>query len=133
MWDLNNYVIPATIKANKDLEKLYIENINKNIEVYKEFKETVFEEDLVYFYIGAQMLNVVTAMNARTLQWICRMRCCNKAQWQIRNVAKSMASQVKEVAPLIGKGLGATCITDRFCGEGRESCGLIEKILEAEN
>ncbi|MCI8310503.1 MAG: FAD-dependent thymidylate synthase [Clostridia bacterium] len=132
MWDLNNYVIPATIKANKDLEKLYIENINKNIEVYKEFKETVFEEDLVYFYIGAQMLNVVTAMNARTLQWICRMRCCNKAQWQIRNVAKSMASQVKEIAPLIGEGLGATCITDKFCGEGRESCGLIEKILEAE-
>ena len=79
------------------------------------------------------MLNVVTSMNARNLQWVCRMRSCNKAQWQIRAIANDMARQVKEVAPLIGKGLGATCITDKYCGEGRESCGLIEKILENEN
>ena len=61
------------------------------------------------------------------------MRCCNKAQWQIRNIAKDIAMQVKEVSPLIGEGLGATCTTDRYCGEGKESCGLIEKILAAES
>ena len=100
------------------------------MELYNEFvKEGVMEEDLVYFYIGGQMCNVMTTMNARTLQWVCRMRCCNKAQWQIRNIAKEMAKQVKQVAPLIGKGLGATCVTQYACYEGRESCGLIEKIL----
>lgn len=132
MWDLNNFVIPPSIKSNKEIEKIYLESINKNIKLYEEFKETVFEEDLIYFYLGAQMLNVVTSMNARTLQWICRMRCCNKAQWQIRNVAHTMAKEVKQIAPLIGEGLGATCITDKYCGEGRESCGLIDKILSNE-
>ena len=76
------------------------------------------------------MLNVITTMNGRNLQWVCRMRCCNKAQWQIRNVAKSMAKQASEVAPLLGKGLGSTCVTDRFCAEGKECCGLIDKLLE---
>ena len=56
------------------------------------------------------------------------MRCCNKAQWQIRFIAQEMVRQVKHVAPLIGKGLGPTCITDKYCGEGKESCGLIDKI-----
>ena len=75
------------------------------------------------------MCNVVTNVSARSLQWISRMRCCNKAQWQIRNIAKDMVKQVKEVAPLIGKGLGPTCITKRICNEGKESCGLINKLL----
>ena len=78
------------------------------------------------------MLNVVTTMNARNMQWICRLRCCNKAQWQIRFIAKEMVKQVKEVAPLIGMGLGPTCVTDRYCGEGRECCGLIDSLLEAD-
>jgi len=133
MWNMENYVIPATIKANKELEEKYVDAVNENIKIYNEFRDLVMEEDLIYFYLGAQMLNVVTTMNARNLQWVCRMRACNKAQWQIRSIAKDIASQVKEVAPLIGSGLGPTCITDRYCGEGRESCGLIDKILANED
>lgn len=129
LWDFNNYVIPDTIKAKEELKRKYIQAVEKNIEVLEEFKkENIKEEDLIYFYLGAQMCNVMTTMNARTVQWICRLRCCNKAQWQIRNIAKEIAKQVKQVAPLIGKGLGPTCITDNYCAEGKESCGLIEKI-----
>lgn len=129
MWNLNNYVTPATIEVK--MNDIFQNAVKKNIEMYEEFKnDGVLEEDLIYFYIGAQMLNVVTTMNARNLQWICRLRCCNKAQWQIRFIAKEMAKQVTEVAPLIGKGLGPTCITDRYCGEGKECCGLINSLLE---
>ncbi|MCI9177274.1 MAG: FAD-dependent thymidylate synthase [Clostridia bacterium] len=131
MWNLNNYIIPDTIKQNEELKKLYIEKAQENIKLYEEFKKAgVKQEDLIYFYIGAQMCNIVTTMNARNVQWICKMRCCNKAQWQINRIAKEIAKQVKEVAPLIGMGLGATCVTDFVCNEGRESCGLINKILE---
>ena len=91
------------------------------------------EEDLIYFYLGCQMLNVMTTINGRTAQWICRLRCCNKAQWQIRNIAKEMAKQIKEVSPLFGKGLGATCVTDFICNEGKESCGLIQSLLNQNN
>lgn len=131
MWNLNNYIIPSTIKSNKDLEAIFKEIQEKNKKVYEEFKEEgVAQEDLIYFYLGCQMLNIITTMNGRTLQWILHLRCCNKAQWQIRKIANEMAAQVKEVAPLLGKGLGPTCITDLYCNEGKESCGLIDKLLE---
>lgn len=131
MWNLNNYVTPPTIKAT--LNDKYEEVVKKNIEVYEEFKkEGIAEEDLIYFYLGAQMVNVFTTMNARNVQWVCRLRCCNKAQWQIRHIMQEIAKQVKEVSPLIGQGLGATCITDRYCGEGKESCGLIDKLKDCD-
>ena len=130
MWNLNNYVIPATVKAKEETLKLYQKAIDVNIEEFNKFKAAgVAEEDLIYFYLGAQMLNVVTTMNARNIQWVCRQRCCNKAQWQIRYIANDIRAQVSEIAPLLGKGLGATCMTDRVCNEGRECCGLIDKLL----
>ncbi len=129
MWNMKNFIIPDTIKANSKALEIYEKAVKKNIEVYEEFKDEIYEQDLIYFYLGAQMLNVTTTMNSRTLQWISRMRCCNKAQWQIRQIAWGMVNEVKKVAPLLGKGLGPTCMTDKYCGEGKESCGLIEKIL----
>ncbi|MCI9063894.1 MAG: FAD-dependent thymidylate synthase [Clostridia bacterium] len=130
MWDLKNYVIPESIKQ-KGLDEKYIEIFKRNLEMYNKFKDMeIAEEDLIYFYLGGQMCNVVTTMNARNLQWISRLRCCNKAQWQIRYIAKDMVKQAKEVAPYIGKGLGPTCITNYVCNEGRESCGLIDSILK---
>lgn len=131
MWNFENYITPATISANSTALKLYTDAINTNIRVLNEFKNAgIIEDDLVHFYLGCQMLNVITTLNARTAQWICRMRCCNKAQWQIRNIAKEIAKQIKDVSPLLGKGLGATCTTDLICNEGKESCGLINKLLE---
>lgn len=131
MWNMNNFVIPESVKVNAN--EIYVDATKKNIEMVEKFKKAgVNEGDLVYFYLGNQMLNVVTTMNARNIQWVCRLRCCNKAQWQIRFIAKEIAKQVSEVAPLIGKGLGATCMTDRYCGEGRECCGLIDALLVAD-
>ena len=130
MWNFNNYVTPQKIKDNDKALEIYEKAIKENMKVYEEFKDEVYDEDLIYFYVGAQMLNVMTTMNSRNLQWISRMRCCNKAQWQIRQIAWGMVNEAKKVAPLLGKGLGPTCMTDKYCGEGKESCGLINKILE---
>ena len=132
MWDLNNYMTPTSLK-NESLN-LFNEAVKKNIEIFNEFKnEDISENDLIYFYLGCQMLNILTTINGRSAQWICRMRTCTKAQLEIRNIFKQVAKNIKGVAPLLGKGLGPTCITDKVCHEGRESCGLIDNILKNEN
>jgi len=131
LWNLENYVTPASIKANEKTNKIFQKFVKENIELCNKFKEEgVMDEDLVYFYLGAQMLNTVTTINGRIIQWMARMRCCNKAQWQIRYIFQEIVKLVKETAPLLGENLGATCMTDRYCNEGRESCGLIDKLLE---
>ncbi len=131
LWNFNNYIIPDSIKNSPkliDFEKA----VKANVDMLEEFKNAgVVEEDLVYFYLSAQMCNVVTTINARSLMWISRMRCCNRAQWQIRDIANSMVEQVTRVAPLIGKGLGPHCVVNHICPEGAKSCGLIKEILKS--
>lgn len=127
MWNLSNYKTPPTIKSVD--EARFIEDNNINIKVYNEFKDAgVRDEDLVYFYLCGQLVNVYTTMNGRTLEWITRMRSCTKAHWEIRKISNDMIKQVKEIAPLYSTCLGATCDAFGTCPEGKESCGKVNKI-----
>ena len=121
MWNLDNYVVPPTIA--KDHEAEYREIFANNKLMMEQFKAAgVREEDLVYFYLAGNACNITTTMNARTLEWISRMRCCNKAQWEIRGLANQMVAKAKKVTPLIGEGLGPTCEVLGYCPEGKDSC-----------
>ncbi|MGN1371708.1 MAG: FAD-dependent thymidylate synthase [Candidatus Coprovivens sp.] len=121
LWDMGNYVIPETVSKNHKDE--YTEIFSNNVLMVEEFKKQgVRDEDLVYFYLSGNACNIYTTMNGRTLEWISRMRCCNKAQWEIRNIANSMVSQASKVAPLIGEGLGPYCKVMGYCPEGKDSC-----------
>lgn len=121
MWNLDNYIIPESVRINHENEYKKIYSDNKLM--MEKFKANgVRDEDLVYFYLSGNTCNVFTSMNARTLEWISRMRCCNKAQWEIRNIIKKFVDDVKEVNPLIGTCLGPTCEVLGYCPEGKDSC-----------
>ena len=121
MWNLDNYVIPESVARNHEDE--YCEIFANNKLMMEQFKEAgVRDEDLVYFYLAGNACNITTTMNARTLEWISRMRCCNKAQWEIRGLANQMVAQAKKVSPLIGESLGPSCEVLDKCPEGKDSC-----------
>jgi thymidylate synthase (FAD) len=121
LWNMENYVTPETVA--KDHKEEYDEIFSNNALMVEEFrKQGVRDEDLVYFYLSGNACNIYTTMNGRTLEWISRMRCCNKAQWEIRAIANSMVEQAKKVAPLVGEGLGPYCKVMGYCPEGKDSC-----------
>lgn len=129
IWDLNKFKIPPTIK-DENLD-VYNEVYRKNIALYNEFKSMgVKEEDLIYFYLSGNMCNVTTTVNGRSLMWISKMRCCNKAQWEIRRIFQSIVDDVKNLAPLYGKYLGPTCEVEHVCNEGKESCGKVKVFTD---
>ena len=132
LWNMENYVTPETVAENHKNE--YEEIFAQNALMVDHFKEQgVRDEDLVYFYLSGNACNIYTTMNARTLQWISRMRTCNKAQWEIRALANEMVNQASRVAPLIGEGLGPYCKVEGFCPEGKDSCkarGVVVKGLK---
>ena len=132
MWNMENYVTPETVA--KDHEEEYHEIFANNALMVDYFKEQgVRDEDLIYFYLSGNACNIYTTMNARTLEWISRMRCCNKAQWEIRGLVNQMVSEASRVAPLIGEGLGPYCKVEGFCPEGKDSCkarGVVVKGLK---
>lgn len=124
MYDLEKHIIPPSI-GRKCLD-LYEDIYKTNVDKYNELKKLgVEDKDLVYFNLSGNMINVTTNINGRTLKWISRMRCCTKAQWEIRNIANDMVKEAKRVAPMFGKYLGASCDVLGTCPEGKECCGKV--------
>lgn len=85
--------------------------------------EKIAIEDARYVLPNASDTKMVVTMNARSLHNFFRLRCCNRAQWEIRALADEMLRQVREVAPSLFNNAGPSCVCDGKCGEGRMSCG----------
>ena len=125
--DLNNYCEPP--KLTDEMKAKFAEIYAKNYELYSKFKSAgVCEEDLVYFYLAGTMFNVATNIDGKSFAHIARLRICNKAQWEIRNILIAMRALVMEVAPIYGNLLGPDCEIYGECHEGRECCGRVHTI-----
>lgn len=131
---IRNLMYYKTPKSINDLCKDKFDNIfKKNFDIYNEFKSFgVRDEDLIYFYLAGNMLNVETNMDGGTLAHILKLRTCNKAQWEIRFIANEMRKQVREVSKYYGNVLGPDCEVFKICNEGKESCGKIDLIKRGE-
>jgi thymidylate synthase (FAD) len=47
---------------------------------------------------------------------------CNRAQWEIRELADDMYRQCSIFAPVLFENCGAGCMTTKGCPEGKRSC-----------
>ena len=70
---------------------------------------------------------IVMTANARSLQNFFRLRCCNRAQWEIRALAEKMYQLVYAVAPTLFRHAGPPCVYGP-CTEGKMSCGQAEAV-----
>lgn len=121
------YITPPTIQKDKEIlfkktieaaKKAYEEMINSGIPV----------EDARYVLPEACETKIIVTMNARELLHFFRLRCCNRAQWEIRQLAHQMLKKAKEVCPNIFAQAGPSCVTGR-CTEGKMSCGNPYKLV----
>lgn len=116
-----DYVVPETIKEAK-MEDMF----NTMMEIaqihYNDLlKHGIPAEDARYVLPNATESKIIITMNARELLHFFEKRCCNRAQWEIRAMAKQMLSIVKELYPTIFKNAGPHCVTGD-CKEGKLSC-----------
>ncbi len=86
-------------------------------------------EDARFVLPNACETKMVLTMNARSLYNFFRHRCCNRAQWEIREVADQMLKLVSEVAPNLFKKAGAPCVHGA-CPEGKMTCGKAKEMRE---
>lgn len=86
-------------------------------------------EDARFVLPNACTTKIVCTFNVRSLNNFFDHRCCNRAQWEIREVAQQMLTLCKEVAPALFKNSGPRCIRGA-CPEGRMTCGKIKEVRE---
>lgn len=81
------------------------------------------EEDARYLTMQGGTTGLIMTANARELQHFFAMRCCNRAQWEIRELADRMLELCRRAAPVIFAKAGAACMRGEPCPEGKRSCG----------
>lgn len=124
-----DYVIPRTIYENDELmadlyhvlnvaESFYTKAINKGVPA----------EDARYFTFQAGITELVMTMNIREIRHFLSLRCCRRAQWEIRELADEVLRQAREVLPEFFKDAGPGCVRGA-CPEGKKSCGEPRKEL----
>jgi thymidylate synthase (FAD) len=123
-----NYVTPPKIAKDKSMKKAY-ENTMGNIWAeYNNLLELgIPAEDARYVLPNAACTNIIVSMNARSLLNFFELRCCQHAQWEIRQLANKMLQEVKKIAPTIFKNAGPVCKSKGICPENKKDCPLYPK------
>ncbi|HEY4662761.1 MAG TPA: FAD-dependent thymidylate synthase [Candidatus Humimicrobiaceae bacterium] len=116
------YILPPSIEKDKDSRKKFEDLISDIHSLYKELLASGIEaEDARYILPNASETKIIVTMDGRELLHLFTVRCCNRAQWEIRELATKMLKLVKKVAPLVFEKAGPNCLRGS-CQEGKFKC-----------
>ena len=120
------YILPPSVAARPEAKAKFEELMQTIQQSYDELIQMgVHQEDARYVLANATETKIVVTMNARTLLHFFELRCCTRAQWEIRRLANLMLAEVCQVAPLLFKKAGPACVTHSICNEGELTCGRL--------
>lgn len=148
------FVVPPEIENLPEARKIYIKAMEDDQKTYNELadilqkkhydnlvatgmdekqakknSEKMAIEDARFVLPNACETKLIMTINARSLMNFFHHRCCNRAQWEIRELANKMLDLVKEVSPILFKNAGPSCVCGA-CPEGKMSCGKILEVRE---
>ena len=116
-------ITPTSIAAHPEIRERFAEQLRSIHRFYAEMIEAgIPAEDARYILPNATETKIMVTMNARELFHFFRLRCCERAQWEIREMSLEMLKLVKAVAPTIFRNAGPGCLNGP-CPEGPMTCG----------
>lgn len=118
--DMAHYEKIAAILQEKHKKNFMEQGDDEKTAARKAEKKAI--EDARFVLPNACATKIVMTMNARSLMNFFSLRCCSRAQWEIRELATQMLKEVKAVAPHLFQAAGPGCVRGA-CPEGSMSCG----------
>lgn len=121
-------VIPHTIAERSEIKARFEAMLAAVHEAYAAMVEAgIPPEDARYILPNATETKIMVTMNARELLHFFELRCCERAQWEIRAMSVEMLKLVKQAAPVIFRNAGPGCLAGP-CPEGNMTCGNINEV-----
>lgn len=123
--DETQLVIPESIQ-NSDHELRVSAVMGVVMDLYQQLVDDgIPAEDARYVTPQAVPTTLIMTMNARELLHFFSLRCCNRAQWEIRELADEMLKLCRHAAPGVFDKAGPGCVTGtcpekRPCGKPRD-------------
>ena len=127
------YILPPRIAA---LGEEAVEEYRREMEQmqiwYRQWQKRLEKgeggnEDARFVLPNACETRLMLTMNARELRHFFSLRMCNRAQWEIREMAWQMLECCRRAAPVLFSKAGPACLNGP-CPEGKNSCGQAEKM-----
>jgi len=123
-------IMPDTIAENPEARKIFIFMSETFQKAYTQLIEMgIPAEDARYILPNATETKIIMTMNARELLHFFSLRCCQRAQWEIREMSVEILRLAKKVAPIIFRQAGPGCVGGP-CPEGKMCCGQMEEVRE---
>ena len=128
-----DYVVPPRIAAlGEEAEAEYHAQMAQMNAWYQTWRKRLgtgeaSNEDARFVLPNAAATRMLVTMNARELLHFLSLRCCNRAQWEIRSVAWQMLALAYEAAPALFGKAGPGCLRGA-CPEGRKCCGHSDEV-----
>lgn len=136
------FVLPPAIAANEEAKALYLETMDELSSRYTKLTALLMEgtagtmadkkkaiEDARFVLPNGCTTKMMVTMNARSLLNFFNLRCCNRAQWEIRDLATQMLMLVREVCPTLFRYAGPPCVAGK-CPEGKMTCGKAAEMKQ---
>ncbi len=121
-----DFVIPESIRSSSFAAEVestmrYCMNLYQRM-----IEEGIPAEDARFVTPQAVPTTLVLTMNVRELRHFFSLRCCNRAQWEIRKLADEMLRLCKQEAPTLFENAGPGCVSGtcpemRPCGSPRQT------------
>jgi thymidylate synthase (FAD) len=117
------FIVPPVIEVDPVGREAFLASCRASFDAYRALLDSgVAAEDARYVLPNAMETKIVVTMNVRELLHFFDLRCCKRAQWEIREVALRMLELAEPTAPYIFLDAGASCRRGP-CGEGKMTCG----------
>lgn len=123
--DQAHYDSLTAMLKQKHLEEFLGDGCDEKTAARKAEKKAI--EDARFVLPNACTTKMVCTMNARSLRNFFSVRCCNRAQWEIRELATLMLAEVRKVAPHLFAKMGPACLNGP-CPEGKMTCGQMNQV-----
>jgi thymidylate synthase (FAD) len=121
-------VVPESISSSAKRRQLFSKAVKAAAKAYRELVDDgVPAEDARFVLPNAAETKIIVTMNARELLHFFELRCCERAQWEIRAMAIEMLRLVKPMAPVVFSSAGPGCVGGG-CPEGAMTCGKIKEV-----
>jgi thymidylate synthase (FAD) len=122
-------IVPPSIEEKTRSQ--FNEHIDSESKTYETMvRAGVPREDARFVLPNATETHLLLTMDSHSLLHFLGLRCCTRAQWEIKTLADRMLIELRRAAPKIFKRAGPYCFQLGQCPEGRFTCGKMKEVVE---
>ncbi len=144
LHDAFDYVLPPQLRGktvvvqgqSMDAAQYYRQCMAAIAEQYRALNQALGDsgessnEDARYVLPNACETKLFATMNARQLLHFFEERLCQRAQWEIRQLADRMLDLAREACPAVFENAGPKCVRLQGCPEGKMACGRYAEMAK---